>query len=418
MRRSARGVAVAVLAALLSGASAAPAHAQPTSSAAAAAAFTGGGDLYFPAAGNRGYDVRNYDLALDYTPTTKALTATAVIAATATQQLTRFSLDLRNLTVASVDVNGTPARFVKQGGELIVTPAQPLPPQPFVVTVKYSGTMGRPKDNTGSLYGWVAFKDGAFVGNEPEGASTWYPVNDVSYDKASYTFAITVPQGTVGVGNGKLLSQATQGTKTTYRWAAMEPMASYLSMAASGNYTLTTSAGPHALPIVNAVDKDLDAAAVAKVLDLQPEMITFFEGRFGPYPFGSFGAVVDDDDKPGYALENQARPIYSGMPNESTADRDLNTPATTDDFKALAEQVSGKQLDDLFQAWLYTPGRPADPRSGPAAPAGAGAVARTAATADAPPTAGADAQGSAGADVQSADGQTAAAGAAAPHQRR
>ena len=225
-------------------------------------------------------------------------------------------------------------------------------------------------------------------------------------------------------------------------------------------------------------------------------MITFFETKFGRYPFGSFGAVIDDDEDAGYALENQTRPIYSGIPSDSTVahelahqwygdkvtpkqwkdiwlnegfatyaewlwdehhnpgiesltvpkrfaalyvdadnpawtgvmpadpgpaglfdapvydrgaaflyalrltigDRDFdrllrqwaarsaNTPATTDDLKALAERVSGQQLDDLFQDWLYTPGRPADPRSGSArAPAAdVAAVARTAATAGAP----------------------------------
>jgi aminopeptidase N len=32
--------------------------------------------------------------------------------------------------------------------------------------------------------------------------------------------------------------------------------------------------------------------------------------------------------------------------------------ATTDDFIRLAERLSGKQLDPLFQDWLYTPSRP------------------------------------------------------------
>ncbi|MBM7804511.1 hypothetical protein JOD57_000348 [Geodermatophilus bullaregiensis] len=32
---------------------------------------------------------------------------------------------------------------------------------------------------------------------------------------------------------------------------------------------------------------------------------------------------------------------------------------TTEEFIALAEGVSGQQLDDLFTAWLFTPGRPA-----------------------------------------------------------
>jgi aminopeptidase N len=33
--------------------------------------------------------------------------------------------------------------------------------------------------------------------------------------------------------------------------------------------------------------------------------------------------------------------------------------ATTAEFTALAEKISGKDLDALFQAWLYTPSKPA-----------------------------------------------------------
>jgi aminopeptidase N len=31
---------------------------------------------------------------------------------------------------------------------------------------------------------------------------------------------------------------------------------------------------------------------------------------------------------------------------------------TTADFIALAEQLTGQQLDAFFDAWLYTPGKP------------------------------------------------------------
>jgi aminopeptidase N len=34
---------------------------------------------------------------------------------------------------------------------------------------------------------------------------------------------------------------------------------------------------------------------------------------------------------------------------------------TTDEFIALAEQISGQELDELFQAWLFTPGKPVVP---------------------------------------------------------
>jgi len=200
----------------------------------------GGGDPYFPAAGNGGYDVAHYDLDLRYDPAAKALAATANVVATATTSLRSFNLDLRDLTVSRVRVNGRTAAFSQADGELVVTPQRPLPARrPFVVSVTYGGTTGQPEDNTGALYGWVSFDDGAFVANEPEGASTWYPVNDVPTDKATYSFDVTVPVGTVAVGNGELVSKKTKAGWTTWRWIAVNPMASYLSMAATGDYALT-----------------------------------------------------------------------------------------------------------------------------------------------------------------------------------
>ncbi len=230
--------------------------------------------------------------------------------------------------------------------------------------------MGRPKDNTGSLYGWVAFKDGAFVGNEPEGASTWYPVNDVSYDKATlHVRDHRAARARSGWATGSCCPRATQGTKTTYRWAATEPMASYLSMAASGNYTLTTVRGPARAP-----DRQRrrpgpgTPTAVAAVLDLQPEMITFFEGRFGPYPFGSFGAVVDDDDKAGLrAREPDPARSTPACPDESTVAHELAHQCFGDNFKPSA--VAGHLAQRRASTTCSRRGsdthrvRPADPRS-------------------------------------------------------
>ena len=327
---------------------------------------TSGGDPYYPAAGNGGYQVKHYDLDLRYTPQTKALTARAQILAVAGRKsLRRFSLDLRGLTVSSVRVNGRAARFVQNGPELVVTPKRVLRAgKRFTVDVRYAGTTGQPTDSTGALYGWVSYADGAFVANEPEGASTWFPVNDVPYDKATYDFHITVPRGTVAVANGDLLGTRTRQGWTTFRWSADEPMASYLAMAASGDYRLTKSRTRSGLPIVNAVDKDLTAeqqADVAATLARQPDMIAYFSRVFGPYPFGSFGAVVDDDDEAGYALENQTRPIYSGPPSESTVAHELA-------HQWYGNSVTPKRWRDIwlnegfatYSEWLWTDHRGGD----------------------------------------------------------
>ena len=102
--------------------------------------------------------------------------------------------------------------------------------------------------------------DGAFVVNEPQGSPGWFPVNDDPNDKATYDFAITVPEGNVALGNGRLLSSVTDGGKTTWRWREDSPMASYLTTATNGDFDLTIDTGPNGLPIYNAIDSKGDSA--------------------------------------------------------------------------------------------------------------------------------------------------------------
>jgi aminopeptidase N len=283
----------------------------------------GVGDAYFPLAGNGGYDVRHYSLDIRYTPDTRAFAGVAVLRVRAERALSRFNLDLRGFTVRSVSVDGTPAEFTRDGQELTVAPRRPLRKgERFTVRVRYDGTTGRPTDNTGALYGWVSTPDGSFVANEPEGASTWYPVNDHPLDKASYDFRITVPEGTTAVANGELAARRTAMGWTTWVWLATDPMASYLSTASIGDYDLRFSRGPRGLPIIDAIDRDLGPEA-DDGLARTSEMIRFFAGLFGRYPFTSYGAIVDDDEDPGYALETQTRPIYDGPPSESTVAHEL-----------------------------------------------------------------------------------------------
>ena len=292
-----------------------------------------GGDEYFPDAGNGGYDVTNYSLNITYkpdgekSPETGALTGVATIKARALASLDTFNLDLRDLTASGVTVDGRRARFTQAGQELTIDPAWIINRgRSFTVVVTYAGTTGQPVDNTGAFYGWVSFEDGAFVANEPDAAPTWYPVNDTPTDKASYDFRITVPNGKTAVANGFLVGQRTRGDWTTFTWRAPEQMASYLSTASVGDYKLLQykSGG---VWMIDAIDADLyDLPGKPNPEDSLArtgEMIQFFQPIFGRYPFGSFGAIIDDDEDAGYALETQTRPIYSGVPGESTVAHEL-----------------------------------------------------------------------------------------------
>src|SRR5688500_6055591 len=95
---------------------------------AAAGAFSpgspGAGDPFFPLAGNGGYEVRHYSLRIGFEPRNNAIDASAAISARATQDLSRFDLDLRGLHVSRVMVGGSPAAFKRSGQELVITPSE------------------------------------------------------------------------------------------------------------------------------------------------------------------------------------------------------------------------------------------------------------------------------------------------------
>jgi aminopeptidase N len=449
---------------------------------ATAAAFTpgspGAGDPFFPLAGNGGYDVRHYSLRLDYEPQNNALDARAVISARTTQDLSRFDLDLRGLHVGGVTVDGDPAAFTRDGQELEITPAAGIRKnRDFEVTVDYDGHPNPIRDPDKSLDGWIPTDDGAFVVNEPQGSPSWYPANDTLKDKATYDFAITVPEGRTAIANGLLVGKSDNGNTTTWRWRASDPTAPYLATATNGVFETDFGTLPGGLPEYNAVDpqtrasgsKDPNPKLAWQRLALNGPAVDLFSELYGPYPFESVGGVVDWAPNVFYSLESQTRPMYWRVPSEATvvheiahmwfgdsltpeawpdiwlnegfatwsewiwsertggpsaadtfddlydtpedsdAGRDLWFPApaalpgpaelfhtpvydrgamtlqalrekvgdgvffqilrswyaenrngnvTTADFIALAERVSGRQLDEFFRVWLYEEGRP------------------------------------------------------------
>jgi len=213
----------------------------------------GVGDPYFPQAGNGGYDVAHYDLAVDYDPASGVLDGVARIRATATQDLSQFNLDLDGLDVRSVKVGGTRAGFVHDDGELTVRPAKRLRAgQTFHTVVSYAGVPVQLPYGPG----FIPTDDGALILGEPEGASSWFPVNDHPIDKASYTVAATVPDGLQAVGNGALQSVRPKGGSSTWTWNAREPMAPYLATMSMGEFALDAyrSGG---LRYWDAIDPDL-----------------------------------------------------------------------------------------------------------------------------------------------------------------
>jgi aminopeptidase N len=219
-------------------------------------------------------------------------------------------------------VNGRAATFLRDGQELIVTPAQPIRRgTTYMVEVVYNGRPEVITDPDGSIEGWIPTDDGAFVVNEPQGSPGWYPANDNPRDKATFDFAVTVPAGLTVMANGTLGSRDTIAGRTTWVWHERDPMATYLATATLGRFDLTVSKLANGLPSYVAVDPQLDKG---QVLSKLPAMVDFYSSIYGPYPFDAVGAIVDDAKVVGYSLETQTKPNFPYVPDEATLAHELS----------------------------------------------------------------------------------------------
>ncbi|MET7853113.1 M1 family metallopeptidase [Streptomyces avermitilis] len=286
----------------------APGPSATSSGAAPSPGAPGIGDPLLPLDGNGGYTVRRYTLAFDWRTPRTPFEAGTTISATATQALSRFDLDFAGNTLHTVTVDGAPATAVRDGDELVVTPAKPIPQgSAFTVRVAYTAdpTQRRHRSDAIEHYGWVPTPDGTVLYPQPNGAKMIFPANDHPSLRAPVTFRITTPPGLSAVANGRLVERVRRpdgGVRWTYD--SEQPLAAQLVQVAIGKFAFVESTGPHGLPVRDVVPDGLVTDTEA-YRSLTPGHLAWLERRLGPYPFSRYGVLVGDTDLP-VALETQS----------------------------------------------------------------------------------------------------------------
>jgi aminopeptidase N len=275
----------------------------------AVAGAAGIGDPYFPEDGNGGIDVRAYAVHDRYLFTGR-LSGWTRVTLRATERLSSFDLDFL-LPVSGVELSTGPATFTRPDGhELRIRPRQPIPAGTMVeVTVRYAGHPSR--DSYAGESNWFASAHEVAAVNEPHMAPWWFPGDDHPMDKARVDLHLTVPAPNQVVANGRLLGVRRSGDRTTYHWGGGGPMATYLAFFAAGRFEIRQGTAGR-LPYYLAVSRRLGTGqreSAMRGLAETPKIVQWLSNQLGRYPFGSTGGVVTALD-PGFALENQTRPVY------------------------------------------------------------------------------------------------------------
>ncbi|MFH0917189.1 MAG: M1 family metallopeptidase [bacterium] len=267
------------------------------------------GDPYFPSAGNGGYDALHYEIALAVDPVAGTVVGSVTIESRAVQGLDSFALDFSGLEIESVRVGGLPAEYRRKGQELIVEcPDRLATGETFATEVAYSGKPVPQEDSDTLSVGWQQVGDAIYTLDEPQGAATWFPVNDHPSDKATYVFRITVPKPYVAAANGVLVKTEAKGADQTFVWEMRQPLASYLAAVTIGKYEVQEMTAPNGVPIRNYFAPEVAEAAEA-AFARTGEVMTFYADLFGAYPFEAYGVVVPDVDT-GAAMENQTLALF------------------------------------------------------------------------------------------------------------
>ncbi len=280
----------------------------PVSAAEPSPGAAGLDDRLDPGIGNGGYDVQNYDLRLRYGTADPAqpLQGDETITARATQALSQFNLDFAGKSVGGVAVNGRAAKFKRTGEELIVTPARPIA-NGSTFTVLITDFRAAPTKITYAVDSAAFFvtPDGSATAPQPYDAHLIFPCNDHPRDKATFTFAIDVPEGRDAVANGTEVGHTTSNGRSAWTYRMAQPMATELTQIAVGDWDF----GPtvqHGNVAIRDVTAPAITAAVRPALDVTGSQLDWMEARVGPYTFDTYGTLVVDAPSPlAYGLETQ-----------------------------------------------------------------------------------------------------------------
>jgi len=280
-------------------------------------------DPLYPDYGNASLDVLAYGLDLTWDPTNEELAGVATILIRAVTDVSEITLDFSDqYTVDSATLDGVAVTPEWDASDLRV--AHELDADERVtLVVSYRGRpepvpMPSRRGDFAEGLGLRVTADGeVWTMQEPYGASTWYPVNDMPSDEAVYDIRVTVPEGLSAVASGTFVGQtSTRPSRiwpfgdgaTTFHWRSTDPVASYLTTLAIGEYTMISDETEDGVPLTYWLRTGRDEA-LEPAVRRSPELLAWLSERFGPYPFPSGGVVVVESMS---AMETQQMITFGG----------------------------------------------------------------------------------------------------------
>ncbi|SFQ37169.1 M1 family metallopeptidase [Hymenobacter arizonensis] len=187
----------------------------------------------------------------------------------------------------SLTVNGQPVPFDHRN-EHLVLPASTLKPGRNVAEIRLNAGEQSLNRNADYLYTLLV----------PDRARTVFPVFDQPNMKATFTLALTVPEGWQAMANGPVRDSTANGATKQYRFATSDSISTYLFSFAAGKFTrLTRQMNGRPMTLLHReTDPSKLQSSLGPIFQLHADALQFMEQYTGiPYPFQKFDFVSIPD---------------------------------------------------------------------------------------------------------------------------
>lgn len=238
------------------------------------------------------FDVLHYSIDASFLNfrTDKKIVAQTILQVRLKADATQMRLDLLELPVSAVSVNGQPAIYTYSSPDLRISLDNVQNGDTLLVAVSYSGN---PKQDPqwGGFYfsGPYAFNLGVGFASDPHNfGRVWFPCFDNFVDRATFDFSITVDSSDRAYANGLLHSTTQNSDQTeTFHWQMNDPIPTYLVAVAIAPYEevrMNVDGIPVLLTALAA-----DTSNLRKSFENLPTCIRTFVSSYGEHTFDRIG---------------------------------------------------------------------------------------------------------------------------------
>jgi aminopeptidase N len=195
--------------------------------------------------------------------------------------------DNKGMIVDSILKNGVHTEFIHESGILRFPVASGDTDDTITLRIFYHGIPAGGLIISENMYGKRTF----FADNWPNRAHNWFPSVDHPSQRATVNFTITAPAHYQVIATGLLRKKISlPGKKTVHFWASSIPIPTKIMVFGAAEFAVEYLDDINGIPYSNWVYPQ-NAETGFNKFSVTPEILDFFTGTIGPYPFEKIANV-------------------------------------------------------------------------------------------------------------------------------